>query len=656
MDLLPEQHEDPLEEANTTRDGTQVIARIRIKDRKDLDTELNTAVARAITTALTGGGRGVLVTRHDPQRFSVSLSHNVPQGEVHEEDQTRPNRPVMPDDDTPRMSGARRRWTPNTSSSLPKEAPMTLTGHSFIGGRPVTGAGGTTTGYNPATNEQLEPAYSLLTEEQLKEATSAAAETFESFSTLDPDTHASFLESIAANIEAIGDELIIRASAETGLPAARLESERTRTTTQLRLFADVVRRGDFRGVRIDPAIPERAPLPRADIRQRQIPLGPVAVFGASNFPFAFSTAGGDTASALAAGCPVVFKAHNAHPGTSELTGQAIARAAQEHGLHPGVFSLVYGPGRSIGQALAADSAIKAVGFTGSRTAGTSLMRTAAARPEPIPVYAEMSSVNPVFVFAGALTGDVDTLAQQYVTAVTGSSGQLCTSPGLLFAPAGEDGDRLAEAIGRIVTGSIGQTMLTQGIAEAWHQGVDTLGSADNVTIVGQGTSGPSQNSPAPTVFNAALPDFISNPVLHEEVFGAASLVIRYTSTNDLIDTAGKLEGQLTATLQLTAEDYAEASRLIPILEQKVGRIIVNGWPTGVEVGHAVVHGGPFPATSDARTTSVGTLAINRFLRPVAYQDVPDEMLPAPLQNDNPWNLTRRVDGRLVLPKASRIPV
>ena len=281
---------------------------------------------------------------------------------------------------------------------------MTLTGHSLIAGRPVPGDGKTTFGVNPATNERLEPAYTLLTDEQLTTATSAAAEAFESFSTLDPETHAAFLEAIADNIEAIGDELIVRAGQETGLPAARLQGERARTTGQLRLFADVVRQGDFRGVRIDPALPDRTPLPRADIRQRQIPLGPVAVFGASNFPLAFSTAGGDTASALAAGCPVVFKAHNAHPGTGELVGQAIAEAVRDFGLHPGVFSLIYGPGSSIGQALVADPAIKAVGFTGSQSAGIALMRTAAARPEPIPVYAEMSSLNPVFVFPGALNG------------------------------------------------------------------------------------------------------------------------------------------------------------------------------------------------------------------------------------------------------------
>lgn len=524
---------------------------------------------------------------------------------------------------------------------------MTLTGHSLIAGQPVVGEGKTTNGVNPATNEALEPAYTLLTEEQLKAATAAAKDAFASFSTLDPETHAAFLEAIADNIEAIRDELITRASQETGLPAARLQGERARTTGQLRLFAAVVRQGDFRGVRIDPAIPDRNPLPRADIRQRQIPLGPVAVFGASNFPLAFSTAGGDTASALAAGCPVVFKAHNAHPGTSELVGHAVTKAVKDLGLHPGVFSLIYGPGASIGQALVADPAIKAVGFTGSQSAGIALMKTAAARPEPIPVYAEMSSLNPVFVFDGALKGDVEALAAAYVTAVTGSSGQLCTSPGLLFAPAGEAGDKLAAAVGRAVAACAGQTMLTAGIAGSWNAGTEALSGAAGVELIGQGTPGPTENAPAPAIFGTGVEQFTSNHVLHQEIFGAASLVIRYTGTEDLLQAAARIEGQLTASLHLTEEDYPTAAPLIPVLEQKVGRIIVNGWPTGVEVGHAMVHGGPFPATSDSRTTSVGTLAINRFLRPVAYQNLPQELLPEPLQDANPWHLNRRINGSVV---------
>lgn len=521
---------------------------------------------------------------------------------------------------------------------------MTLTGCSLIAGAQVAGPNGSTFGTNPATNETLEPPYTLINDEQLKSATEAASDAFESFSTLEPERHARFLETIAENIEAIGEELIVRASTETGLGVERLRGERARTIGQLRLFADVVRKGDFRGVRVDPASPDRSPLPRADIRLRQIPLGPVAVFGASNFPLAFSVAGGDTASALAAGCPVIVKAHNAHPGTAELVGQAVAKAVRDLDLHPGVFSLVYGSGTSIGQALVADPAIKAVGFTGSRAGGTALMRTAAARPEPIPVYAEMSSINPVYVLPGALTGDVEALAGQYVTSVTGSSGQLCTSPGLVFVPVGEAGDRFADAVARSISGNAGQTMLTQDIAASWEQGFNSVKAVADVDLIGRGQAGPTANAPAPAVFGSNLDVFANNHVLHEEIFGAASLIVRYKNLEDLMDATSKLEGQLTASLHVTVEDYAAAAALIPVLERKVGRVIINGWPTGVEVGHAMVHGGPYPATSDSRTTSVGTLAIDRFLRPVSYQNFPEELLPAPLQHANPWKVNRLVDG------------
>jgi alpha-ketoglutaric semialdehyde dehydrogenase len=497
----------------------------------------------------------------------------------------------------------------------------TLSGHSIIAGRQVVGTGGTTHGIDPATNAELEPAYSLVDEAQLAQATAAAEEAFESFSSLDPETHAGFLEKIAANIEAAGPELVDRASTETGLPKPRLQGELARTTGQLRLFARVVRQGDHRGVRIEPPLPERTPLPRPDLRQRKVPLGPVAVFGASNFPFAFSTAGGDTASALAAGCPVVFKAHNAHPGTGEIVGRALTDAVRESGLHPGVFSLIYGPGASIGQALVRDPAIKAVGFTGSRGAGTALMATAAARPEPIPVYAEMSSINPVFLFDSALRGDAEEFARAYVTSLTGSSGQLCTNPGLLFVPEGEAGDAFLAAVGRVLA---------------------------DAEILARGKEGSTENAPAPVVFGAQVPTFLTNPVLQEEIFGASSLAIRYGSAEELVAAAARMEGQLTASLFLSEEDVPTAAPLLPVLERKVGRILANGWPTGVDVGEAMVHGGPFPATSDSRTTSVGTLAIERFLRPVAYQNIPGALLPAPVQDDNPWHLNRRVDGRIQL--------
>jgi NADP-dependent aldehyde dehydrogenase len=520
---------------------------------------------------------------------------------------------------------------------------ITLTGHSWIAGRSVAGTGTPVRAIAPATDEQLDPPYSQIDVDQLQEATDAAWRAFDSFSRLDPEPHAAFLESIADEIDAAGDQLIRRAMRETGLPEARLTGERARTTGQLRMFAGVVRTGEHRGVRIDPAQPERAPQPRLDIRQRRVPLGPVAVFGASNFPLAFSTAGGDTASALAAGCPVVFKAHSSHPGTSEIVAAAIARAIARHGLHPGVFSHIFGPGRSVGQALVAVPRIQAVGFTGSRSGGLALVRTAQERPVPIPVYAEMSSVNPVFVLPGALENGIDELAAGYVQSATGSSGQLCTKPGIVFVPRGDDGDAFLRAVAGAIDAAWGQTMLSPGIAATWRDGVQTRdGHAD---VLARGSEGDGPHAPAPVIHAAGIASFATDPELHEEIFGAASLVVRYADAAELLAAAERLEGQLTATLQLADGDAELARLLLPVLERKAGRILANGWPTGVEVGHAMVHGGPFPATSDARATSVGSLAIDRFLRPVAYQNLPDELLPESLRDANPWDVPRLIDGR-----------
>jgi 2,5-dioxopentanoate dehydrogenase len=520
----------------------------------------------------------------------------------------------------------------------------TVTGSSIIAGTPETGTDGTVHAVNPATGEQLKPAFGMVSVDQLTAATTAAEAAFDTYRSTTPEERAAFLERIADNIDAIGDELIDRAAAETGLPAARIQGERGRTTGQLRLFADVVRQGDHIHARIDPARPDRTPAPRLDIRQRHIGLGPVAVFGASNFPLAFSTAGGDTASALAAGCPVIVKAHNAHPGTAELVGQAVAKAVRDSGLPGGVFSLLFGAGRTVGQALAADPRIKAVGFTGSQAGGTALMRTAAARPEPIPVYAEMSSINPVFILPGALTGDPAPLAKEFVGSMTMGSGQFCTNPGLVFIPEGPAGDGFVSAAGAALSASAGQTMLSSGIAGAWNEGVEELTAIPGVERVAEGSPGSTQNAPAPVLFGTTAKTFANAPRLQEEVFGAAGLIVRYSSTKNLVHATEDLQGQLTATVQSGPGDAEVARELLPVLERKVGRILFNSWPTGVEVGHAMVHGGPFPATSDSRSTSVGTLAIQRFQRPVAYQNIPDELLPAALQEANPWQLNRRIDG------------
>ncbi len=480
-------------------------------------------------------------------------------------------------------------------------------------------------------------------------AGTAAAEAFATYRATPPHQRGDFLDAVAAEIEADKAAIVEAAVAESNLPEGRIAGEVGRTTGQLRMFADVVRRGDHLGVRIDPALPNREPLPRADIRQRHVAVGPVAVFGASNFPLAFSTAGGDTASALAAGCPVVVKGHPAHPRTGHLVARAVTRAVNKYDLHPGTFSFLLAAdprsGIELGQELVSDPRIKAVGFTGSRGAGLALVAAAAARPEPIPVYAEMSSINPVVVLPGALAeGDVATLATAYVGSLTLGSGQFCTNPGLLFLPAGDAGDAFLDAAGAAVAEAVGATMLTPGIAEAYTTGSATLRDADGVRVVAQGKDD-GEHAPAPQLVQS---ETLAAPVT-DEVFGASGVVIRYEGVDDLLPRLESLEGQLTATVHATESDTDDAARLLPALELKAGRILFNGWPTGVEVGHAMVHGGPFPATSDSRSTSVGSLAIERFQRPVAYQDVPAALLPEAVHDDNPWGLTRRVDGELRLP-------
>jgi NADP-dependent aldehyde dehydrogenase len=471
-------------------------------------------------------------------------------------------------------------------------------------------------------------------------ATAAATDAFGAYRATTPEARGAFLEAVAAEIEADKDAIIVEAVRESGLPEGRITGEVGRTTGQLRMFAEVVRQGDHQGVRIDPALPDRTPLPRADIRQRMVPLGPVAVFGASNFPLAFSTAGGDTASALAAGCPVVVKGHPAHPVTGTLVARSITRAVEASGLPAGTFSFVLG-GIETGQELVADPRIAAVGFTGSRGGGLALVQAAAAREVPIPVYAEMSSINPVVVLPGALDGDVAALATAYVGSLTLGSGQFCTNPGLLFLPSGENGDAFLRAAGEAVTAATGQTMLTSGIADAYRTGTATLRDVAGVRVVAQGSEA-GDLAPAPQVVESSA---LEHPVT-DEVFGASGVVVRYDDVADLLPRLAGLEGQLTATVHATESDTEDAARLLPVLELKAGRILFNGWPTGVEVGHAMVHGGPYPATSDARSTSVGSLAIERFQRPVAYQDVPAALLPEAVRDDNPWGLLRRIDGTL----------
>jgi NADP-dependent aldehyde dehydrogenase len=442
---------------------------------------------------------------------------------------------------------------------------------------------------------------------------------------------------------ALGDELLERAHAESGLPLARLTGERARTVNQLKLFADEVRKGGWQGVRIDPALPDRKPLPRSDLRLRKIPLGPVVVFGASNFPLAFSVAGGDTAAALAAGCPVIVKGHSAHPGTSDLVAQAMTAAVKACRLPEGVFSLLNGNSRALGQGLVAHPHVKAVGFTGSRAGGLALMKIASERPEPIPVYAEMSSINPVVVLPGALSTRAEQMGKDFVASLTMGVGQFCTNPGLVLALEGPGLDTFIASASAALGQVAPAVMLTSGIHAAYEKGVDKLAKHANVTTLARGADKAGLHCGRSALFSIPAEDLIKHPEVTEEVFGASSLVVRCANEQQLKDALEHLEGQLTATLHLTEQDTALAAGLVPILERKAGRLIANGWPTGVEVSHAMVHGGPFPATSDSRSTSVGTLAIERFLRPVSYQDFPDALLPAALRRDA-TKVPHRYDG------------
>ena len=520
---------------------------------------------------------------------------------------------------------------------------MTIAGKSIIAGMPIHGSAGVFRSYNPAKGEYLEPEFSQATEADVDAAAWAAQSSFDAYRSTTPAIRAAFLESIAVRIEAIREEIVARATEETGLTAARIDGEISRTAGQLRLFASELLLGEHQGIRIEHGDPDRMPVPRPDLRLRMIPVGPVAIFGASNFPLAFSVAGGDTASAFAAGCPVVVKAHSSHAGTAELVGQQIAAAIADAGLPTGTFSLIFGAGRVVGQALAAHPAIKAIAFTGSQGGGTSLMATAASRTEPIPVYAEMSSINPVIWCQGGATTHTEDRVNAFVASLTLGSGQFCTNPGMLFIPDSESS--LIEKIGSAIESSVGQTMLSAGIKEAFDSGVAGLHEL-GLQAIAVGQLGETLNAPAPTVFAATAQDFLANPQLQEEVFGSAALVITYNNTADLIACLDTLQGQLTATVHFTESDSPIVSEILTILETKAGRVIANGWPTGVEVSHAMVHGGPYPATSDTRTTSVGSLAIHRFQRPVAYQGFPEALMPEPVQESNPLDLPRRVDGVL----------
>jgi NADP-dependent aldehyde dehydrogenase len=526
---------------------------------------------------------------------------------------------------------------------------MELTGQSFIGSRRGAHGGAEFHGVNPQSGASLPPAYHSANAADLDEAVRLASDAFASYSKASGKTKATFLRRIADGFEAHREPLAERAHLETALPMPRLLGEVGRTANQLRMFAGVVEEGSWVLARIDPALPDRQPLPRPDLRALLRPLGPVAVFGASNFPLAFSVAGGDTASALAAGCPVVVKAHPAHPGTSELASHIIAEAVTAEGLHHGVFSMLFDSGFEIGAGLVMHPLIRAVSFTGSLRGGRALMDLAAGRPDPIPCFTEMSSGNPVFVLPGALRKGPEVLAQNLYGSFTLGAGQFCTKPGIVMVPGAPGAQVFLDELRSLVEKAQPFTLLTAGIAREYDRATEARAkrvplAAEAQRSLERETGGGSFHAQS-KLFTVCLDQLIGQPELADEIFGPDTLLVHCDGTKDFLRAANALEGHLTATILGDEDDLIANRELIEILERKAGRLIFNGFPTGVEVTHAMVHGGPYPSTSDPRFTSVGSLAIYRFARPVCFQNFPQAMLPPELQDANPLGIARLRDGK-----------
>jgi len=518
-----------------------------------------------------------------------------------------------------------------------------LTGRSLIGANSGSSSGEFFHAIDPATPKPLEPAFASASSDELNQAAVLATEAFATYSRSTGRDRGSFLRKIAANLESVATAVVERAMQETALPQARLQGEMSRTCGQLRLFAQVIEEGSWVNARIDRPDPDRKPLPKPDIRSMLRPLGPVAVFGASNFPLAFSVAGGDTASALAAGNPVIVKAHPAHPGTSELVGRAIQKSVRDCGFPPGIFSLLFDKGTRIGTELVRHPLVKAAGFTGSRTGGRALMDLAASRPDPIPFYAEMSSTNPVFILPGALRTQVDVIANGLFGSFTMGAGQFCTKPGMVFLPQDSEGIAFSDKLKLSVQQSGPSVLLTPGIHSSYNSEISKRKRQAGVITLAEGSERSTGLAVTTALFQTNAETFSASDLDHE-IFGPTMLLVQHADKDSMLAIARSLEGQLTATIHGTEEDLREYAALIEVLENKVGRIIFNGFPTGVEVTHAMVHGGPYPSTSDGRSTSVGSQAIFRFARPVCYQGFPDSALPDELKDSNPLGILRMVDG------------
>jgi NADP-dependent aldehyde dehydrogenase len=525
---------------------------------------------------------------------------------------------------------------------------MPLTGQHYIGGQRSAAGGTTFHTENPATGETLEPVFTDATPDEIDSALRRADEAFDALQSVEPPAIAALLDSIAAGIVAAGEPLLERAHAETALPMPRLRSERDRTSFTARLFADMVRGGSWVQARIDHGDPARQPLPKPDIRAMLVGVGPIAVFGASNFPLAISVAGTDTLAAFAAKCPVVVKGHPGHAGTCELIAEIIAAAIAEHDLPPGMFSLVQGAGNDVGRLVVEHPLTATVAFTGSLRGGRALADAAAARPRPIPVYAEMGSINPLFLLPGAAAERADTIAAGYIQSVTLGTGQFCTNPGMVLAAPGAGRERFLEATAAAAQAAAPTTMLHAGIHAAYQQGIARLAGIKGVDqLASSATSAdPAQCQAACTIFTADAALIADRPELWEEVFGPASVIFRCESTEQMHGIARRLEGSLAAAIHGTERELLDHAPLVRILQRKVGRLVFNGFPTGLEVCAAMHHGGPYPATTHGHFTSIGQAAIYRFTRPVCYQNFPDAALPAELAEDNPHGLHRLIDGRL----------
>ena len=517
-------------------------------------------------------------------------------------------------------------------------------GQHLLGGVPSRQGTDTFQALDPTTGETLGVEFVEATMEEIQRAMSLASEAHVVWKRLPRERRAHLLEAIAEEIEALGDELLEEAHRETALPMVRLMGERGRTTAQLRLFADVVREGSFLEPRIDRAQPARQPLPKPDLRSLRLPVGPVVVFGASNFPLAFSVAGGDTASALAAGCPVVVKAHPSHPRTSEQVASAIAKALRTLDLPAGTFSLVHGRSPEVGAALVEHPETRAVGFTGSLGAGRALFDLAAARPRPIPVFAEMGSTNPVVLLPQALEKRGEEIAQGLAGSVSQGVGQFCTNPGLLLALRGEATETFLQLLASHLDQTAPGTMLHRGIRAQYDAGLERFRNTTGVRQVSVGASGEELAETRASLCQTDASTFLAHSMLAEEVFGPVTLLVTCSDEEELLHVARSLEGQLTATVHAEAEDLSLVGDLLSILEEKAGRLLFGGYPTGVEICPAMHHGGPYPATTDAGSTSVGTAAVKRFTRPVCYQDLPQELLPVELHDTNPDRILRQVDG------------